>query len=821
MMEKPVLFVRSKNFVTMKIKNYYVNIFLIDNLQDLFGQYRLFEVQGLHDKIRDFQKKRQRIINKLSRKLKHPITIIERNNKHYLVTKNEIEIIAKLPVDYPKVGGGKFKFLDTKENFELNFNSQDFYDRAICERFLQFETQGSLFNERDLWQPATGQPFFTKTPKRIKGIDVFTGYRVRAIDLGDKWGIMVDITKKYVKPIPLPTHLTSEIFYEQYKGKRYLYKFGSNWYTVKLEEFEYATAKEYSYIKNDKEITLIEDIRNSTPFPHSKTLANLPEDCSVLLYYGAGSETQGTASGLCYEVIGTEDFEGSQIHRNSIIPPLYRAKGMNWFRTKYLNNIRFGTQKVFLQPKLYRIDCDIFDYPDYLIGDSQELISSSFSYPNRLIKERFDKLNDPNCGFYKPQDKQFCPQYIFLPRSVHNAMGATFTEALIDAVNSMYPWDEYKPEIKFYEDKFSGNRNYVKLGKRIVETVGKFKSNGVNPHALIMIPDFRRGNREHDELAALLVQELGKKSYGISCSIIHTNMVKECYEERTNKEGEIFYVVKQDIHNKKFDKRGKLKGYLRNVANKQVLLSNNKYPYVLKTPLNADMTIGIDVKNYLAGFLFTDKYAKNNRKVFRPAKNHEKLTKNLMVKTLVEIIEDEAAFSLGSMRNFVFHRDGHFFDEEIEGIKEAFRILKEEKHILTEEASFTLVEIPKKTQVSLRFLDSWFDNNTKQYNCNNPRIGSYWIINEHKAYICTTGKEFHRGGTSNSLLVNKVNGEMDFKAILQDIFFLSTLAYTKPDDCSRIPMSIKVLDIHLQDQASKYKKNEYANLLDLEDEDYK
>ncbi len=805
----------------MKIKNYYVNIFLIDNIQDLSGEYRLFEVQGLHKRIRDFQKNRQKIINKLSRKLKHPITIIERNNKQYLVTKNDIEIIAKLPVDYPKIGGGKFKFIDTKENFELDYNSQIPYDRAICERFLQFELQGSLFKEKDLWQPATGQPFFTKTPKRIKDVDIFTGYRVRAIDLGDKWGIMVDITKKYVKPRPLPTHLTVETFHEQYKGKRYLYKFGANWYIVKLEEFEYTTANEYSYTKNDEEITLIEDIRRSAPFPHSKTLANLPEDCSVLLYYTSESETQGTASGLCYEIIGTEDYDGSQIHKDSIIHPLYRAKGMNWFRKNYLKNIRFGSQKMVLQSKLYRVDCGIFEYPDYLIGDSQELLSSSFSYPDKFVSTRFDKLSDPSCGFYKSEVPSFCPQYIFLPRSVHDAMGEPFTDGLINAVNAMYPWDEYKPEIKCYEDKFSGNQNYVKLGKRIVEAVGEISNDGMSPHALIMIPDFRRGNREHDELAALLVQELGKEPRKINCSIIHTNVVKECYEERTNRDGDTYYAVKQNKGNKRLDKRGKLKGYMRNVANKQVLLANNKYPYVLKSPLNADMTIGIDVKNYLAGFLFTDKYAKNNRKVFRQAKNYEKLTQNLMVKTLVEIIEDEAALSLETLCDFVFHRDGHFFDEEIEGIKEAFRILKEEKRILPDQANFTLIEIPKKTQVSLRFLDSWFDKNAGQYNCNNPKIGSYWIVNDKRAYICTTGKEFHRGGTSNSLLVKKIFGQMDFSCILQDIFFLCSLAYTKPDDCSRIPMSIKVLDIHLQDRASKYNKDAYANLLDLEEGNYK
>jgi hypothetical protein len=326
-----------------------------------------------------------------------------------------------------------------------------------------------------------------------------------------------------------------------------------------------------------------------------------------------------------------------------------------------------------------------------------------------------------------------------------------------------------------------------------------------------MIPDFRRGNREHDALAALIVQELegGKR---IHCSVIHTNIVLESFYEDVDEAGKVVYLEKSK-------KRGKMNGYLTNVALNKVLLSNNKRPYVLKTPLNADLTIGIDVKEYVAGFTFFDNLAKNVRKEFREASKKEKLDKDLMVKILVETLEEEVRLMRESPLNTVFHRDGRFFDAEIEGIEEAFKILKD-RGILTQEAKFTLLEIAKKVQVSLRLFDGFYDKNSGRNYIDNPETGSYWIANQGLAFLCTSGKEFGHDGTTNPLCVKKLNEGLPFQEVLQDLFYLSALAYTKPNECSRVPMTIKLLDIHLKDRSSEYDEKAYVNQLDSDDFTY-
>ncbi|MFD2146220.1 hypothetical protein [Mucilaginibacter antarcticus] len=94
----------------------------------------------------------------------------------------------------------------------------------------------------------------------------------------------------------------------------------------------------------------------------------------------------------------------------------------------------------------------------------------------------------------------------------------------------------------------------------------------------------------------------------------------------------------------------------------------------------------------------------------------------------------------------------------------------------------------------------------------NPEIGSYVKINPKEAFLCTTGREFNHGGSSNPLYIKYSSGSMSMDAILQDIYFLSCLAYTKPDDCSRYPITIKITDRRINTLGSPYDE-EYLDIL--------
>lgn len=61
---------------------------------------------------------------------------------------------------------------------------------------------------------------------------------------------------------------------------------------------------------------------------------------------------------------------------------------------------------------------------------------------------------------------------------------------------------------------------------------------------------------------------------------------------------------------------------------------------------------------------------------------------------------------------------------------------------------------------------------------------------------------------------------MSFEDCLEDIFYLTALAWTKPDDCSRYPITTKINDRRLGEDASEYDEDalRFNFLEDLETE---
>lgn len=73
-----------------------------------------------------------------------------------------------------------------------------------------------------------------------------------------------------------------------------------------------------------------------------------------------------------------------------------------------------------------------------------------------------------------------------------------------------------------------------------------------------------------------------------------------------------------------------------------------------------------------------------------------------------------------------------------------------------------------------------------------------------EGYICTTGRPFRIPGTSNPLHIRRAAGEMSIEHCLSDIFSLSCLTWTQPEGATRLPISIKLCDRSLFDEAAEY-----------------
>lgn len=797
-----------KNFVGMKNV---INAYPILNLKNLSCKYRLFEIKGLVEG-KDYEKNKNIIVRKLSSKLSHPVMVIEKEGTPFLVIKDEAEVIAKLPKELPLVACPAAVFKHSEEVLFLDFNSKDPIIKDICLRFLNFDLNSEMTKKHTLWRPSAGKPFYNKKSNNDREVGIYPGFITRIVSLPQGFGITIDITKKFIAAKPLPTVITREYFNTHIKGKTFLYKYEEqnySWYEVKIDKLSDLTVSTHKYLSNNKVlVSLIEDLRGKFKRPHTAELANLPDNGSVLLYTTSENQERGVPAGLCYEVFDSQS--NFHLHSQSLIDAYERYNSAEKLRKYYFENISFGGVKLQISSEPYSEDMKYFTPPDLEFGQGKILSARNTEGAVHCSISDFGKyrkklLLSESAGFYS-SGEELQKQFIVIPKSIEDSMGGEFIRSLTEEVDFLYKCSNgYKPTILSYE-----NRNdKLDLGASIIQLIRN--QIGGNAFGVVMIPKIFKKKREHDELEAMIIGELKKDDCHVS--IIHTDMVNKAYKYERDNSGNGRYVVQKDYQNKKNDWESRLKGYIHQVAINKVLLTNEKYPFILATPLKADLTIGIDVKNHIAGICLADKYGQTRLSYHLSKEEKERLSIRRMKTIIKKQISTELNYLQYPIKNIVIHRDGRVFNTEIKGINQAIAELVDEGK-LQNDVSISIVEISKSTMNSMRLFEKNKDI------ISNPRIGSY-IISDNTGILCNTGKEYIRNGTVNPLIVNFIECSMSYEKILEDIYYLSNLTYSKIDFCSRFPLTTKITDRFLSEIASEYNDEELQYILEeLEENNY-
>ncbi|MEL7421865.1 MAG: hypothetical protein AAFN81_02685, partial [Bacteroidota bacterium] len=298
------------------------NIFPLLNLDTLDEYYTLFEIKATPS-INEVDK--QQIIKKLSYQLKHPVTIINYDEKPHLVLLNDQDVIDRLEERFRLVRK-LAKFSPTNKVIKLDFSDSSPEVKKICRRVLGFALQGYLSRSHKLWQPSSGQPYFRYScDKTIKGIDIFKGFSARIVDTPDNgFGVAIDISTRYVSNSPYPLYLNSGKFSRDYKGNHCLYKFGNRWYEISPHSISDDNVSEVEIPYGDEYIPLLSYIRRESSHTNSPELADLPEDASVLVYKTNTDERRCVPAGMCFKVYDTDSLPAGNIHRNSILLPHIR-----------------------------------------------------------------------------------------------------------------------------------------------------------------------------------------------------------------------------------------------------------------------------------------------------------------------------------------------------------------------------------------------------------------------------------------------------------------------------------------------------------------
>lgn len=773
------------------------NIFPLLNLKELSSRYRLYKVKGLSHEQKnlypnEYFKRIMSLRTRLSYQLQKPVTSIERDGVVYVVVRDDAE---ELPPSVEVVRTTLY-LEPLGKTFDLDYTLRTPENDLICQKFLQFLLREPLEKDKRLWSPGSGAPFFTFEPiPSLNGIEHYRGFKPRVITTPDGGiGLCVDVAHKYLSATPLPVYMSERAF-RRWRGRHYIYHFGHRWYEIKAEYLDELNATEYQISEDGEQTSLIDFIYQNTPPPAPRELVNLPSDASTIVYRNNRKEERGAPAALCHLVYRPHDREMRRLHRFSIMEPHARRHLIHKYVREHLSRLRFGDTKLQVSDRPLSAPARKFIVPDYEFGNSHILSvrgtkgAQHVSLDN-LGETRLALLKRGGPGFYKnePLDRQ----YLFLPRSVYYTYGEDLVELLKEIVDDLFPQEDgYSPKIVPYND------NVPRIWPAQAAAIKKAAEKHCDEpgYAVVMVHRIEAdGIGQEDMLGATVMCELRKLK--VFSTVIHSSFSEGCYAAIRGTDGRLSYKVRDK-------ERGRLLSYLRGVALNKVLLNNQRWPFVLSTKLNADTIIGIDVKNHTAGFVIVGKNGAHIRSDFdHSTEEQEKLSTKRMKRCLIRILSKESELSDDLLRAIALHRDGKFYESELLGAELALEHLKR-IGVLPENASITLVEIPKTARAPFRMFDV-IEQDEGGARVWNPQVGYYYIASATDAYLCATGRAFRRRSTVNPLHVRRVQGTMPLEKCIEDIYYLTALTWTNPRDCSRDPITIKLNDRYLVEEAGAY-----------------
>ena len=788
------------------------NVYLIDNQNELKCTYKLYRIRGLDSTSEEYDKNAQILSDKLSRITKSPCESIKENGDLYIAQ----PIGSTEPPEKFTVIRGEALIEPTDIERELDFGNLKDEDIKLAIRFLKFYLDGPLHNNLYLWRPGAGRAFYQKVPDEAFSFfshdaEAYKGFQFRPVVLPDnRIGVCVDLSMTYAAKHTLPVKISPDEF-RKFKGKNCIYEYGRRWYVIRIEGLNDLKVNELEL--PDKGGSLFDHLHTIAKSDKPKTLQMLPKDGSVITYKTSTGQIRNVPSGLCRLVFNTSHPAVKKYHRKSIMPPHIKKKEIDFAVRKYLTSLSFQGMPIKLSDDMLDVKTEKFMPPDLKFGNNKILSVKGTDGTIKTPLEEFGHaktrlLFSENEGFFlqKPLDKQ----YIILPKTMMTKFGDSYVSDIKEQFRRLYSPKgefEYNPSVISYDDTIA-QRSIYSFGKQIIDTA---EINCTEPgYALVIIPRLRpnRGNKE-DELANLVMRELRKRE--VYASVAHTETPSKNYVPMITNEGHTQWQKTSDTKQQR-----RFKNYLSNVVLNKILLLNSCWPFVLSNHLHADLTIGIDVKNNTAGFTLIFKDGQTISFHSSPSDQKEQLSRNHLSKKLYEILSEELEEEELQIKNIVIQRDGRIFQPEITGIQDALNRLATDS-LIDENFDCNIVEVRKTSLTPIRFFEAESLGGSFKERIENPTIGTYKIF-QNNAFLCNTGRPFRHPGTTKPLQIIKIQGSMDFSLILEDLFDLANLTWTKVDDCSRDPITIKMTDIRLREVAGGYNKDNFEFFEDELDE---
>ena len=755
----------------------WLSMFEITNLDELSTQYRLLEVTNL-PKGDSYDKNANRLTTGIAYEIQQPVALVRQKDRHYLALPGD----SKLPKLSRPLMPHVVELVPQDGTHDLDFTALNDITGPIAINWLHYAIRGELYRDRRLW--GAGRAYYRKRPTRLDptcDIDLYPGFHWNLVGTGDgRLMVAVDLTARYVDGAWLHERIGRDSAKTaDYLYRHCLYQFGRDWFVIQLWGIsDRSISKQVFQPPGERDpIDIFSYTRRRWNKNPPKAVRELdPDDPAIIYRYpGSGVERYGALS-LCKLTLRTDDPRVSRIHHHSIVSPQSRLDGIAQIVKDHLGSVRLHGVPIRIASQPDQRPRRIFPVPAQRFGDGR-VIAVTDHVPDTatdvvsledLGRRRLKLVLDPKMRL--GGNDPFDAQYMFLPRSTPRDILVDFQTRFEAAMREISGDPNYSVTRVVYDD-----RGATSLRKQVAAIVAaKDKARITRGYALLVLPD-----KVKADLHNYIKRELWPH---IQFQCATANKIGRHYE----RSGDRFQVRRK--------KEGILRSYVRNVA-LGMMMVNRRWLWRLEEPLHHDIHIGIDVLNGMAGVTFV--YDRGGSIVFRAfrCKQKERLSSRQLRDILVTSLPHDLTRVGVRPSSLVIHRDGRTYASELNGLE---RAVTELTHVgvLPSELVVGVVDIRKQTADSLRIFSGY--QGTKQ----NPTVGTYCLISDTQGVIATTGHPFRFDGTAKPLTAVIVRGDLDIEHVLEDIFGLSQLAFSAPDKCSRLPISIKLDDDLLEPIAS-------------------
>jgi hypothetical protein len=763
------------------------NIFPISGFGGLDAIYAIWRVDGLATDHDEYHENCQRLQRRATRHCNTGVIVLKRETGPVLAVPIESTHLVPNSV---LLARARVTLQATPERVHVDFGSLTSESERLALRYIQSAVSDSLRANNSLWQPDSRNVFFEKQPIEQNGqIGMYRGFGVTVTRTADRgFSLAVDVQFKFVAQQPLRSRINEQEFRQRHRMHTFVYHFGDIWYEVELEGWTNVEITAYRCGESADRRPLLSWLHEQCPKPLPPEIARLDKGGTVLEYTNADGETRGVPAELCYRMFDTQAPEIQHLHRFATRLPGARRDDIVDVVSKHLTTLRFGGKNITVNTQPWSVAYRFFQPPDLRFGSNRILSTRSTMgaiYCDIAVygRMRGSLLVDRQAGIFSRDG--LSQQYLLLPKTVENTWGPTFAQDFIQATNQICASEHgYAPSIEYYDD--TAARNIIEEADAIAATAAELGGG----FAVVMLAEPKVSTQQReDELAGCSAERLAKQQ--IIPAFIHATSARTFFN----------YSSVDRRWTSVPDPKGRYKSYLRLSALNKVLLTAGQWPFVLASRLHADITIGIDVKGHTAGFVGV---CPTSQKVWRATaetKRKERMSRRKCREMLIDGITKLARAAGTQPAHIVVQRDGRMFEPEIEAAKDALEELKREGTVSTD-SSLTCVEIPKSGGAPFRLFDECFERGHRQFR--NPEYGTFVVIGPNEGFVCNTGLSFRVPGTVRPLHVKRVFGQMPIEECLEDVFYLACLTWSKPDGCSRDPVTIRLNDRQLIDVATPF-----------------